>query len=162
MGFSSLGIPIFSVIAEKVGDVGDEGETVFWFGGELLALVVSVVLVYSLRAKALVNQEDMAYLMFLYGEQIYSIKWDPNHDIVLASSSGDEQLEGEAKDGPPELFYSDGGHKENFSDFGWNKIESWMTKISVVLHIVRPTADVTKVAPTADVANVGPLADVSK
>ncbi|KAL8089631.1 hypothetical protein AgCh_039202 [Apium graveolens] len=83
-----------------------------------------------------------------------------NH--IINNSIGDEQLKGEAKDGPPELLYSDGGHKENLSDFGWNKIESWMTKISVALHIVRPTADVAKVAPIADVENVGPLAKVSK
>ena len=37
-----------------------------------------------------------------------------------------------------------------------------MTKISVALHIVGPTADVAKVAPNANMENVGPLAEVSK
>lgn len=72
-------------------------------------------------------------------EEVFQVEWDPNHETVLASSSddrrlmvwdlnkvGDEQLEGEAQDGPPELLFSHGGHKAKISDFSWNKNEPWM------------------------------------
>lgn len=39
---------------------------------------------------------------------------------------GDEQLEGEAEDGPSELLFSHGGHKAKISDFSWNKNEPWV------------------------------------
>lgn len=39
---------------------------------------------------------------------------------------GDEQLEGEAEDGPPELLFSHGGHKAKISDFSWNENEPWV------------------------------------
>lgn len=39
---------------------------------------------------------------------------------------GDEQLEGEAEDGPPELLFSHGGHKAKISDFSWNKNQPWV------------------------------------
>lgn len=72
-------------------------------------------------------------------EEVFQVEWDPNHETVLASSSddrrlmvwdlnrvGDEQLEGEAQDGPPELLFSHGGHRAKISDFSWNKSEPWM------------------------------------
>ncbi|KAL8116756.1 hypothetical protein AgCh_023061 [Apium graveolens] len=84
-------------------------------------------------------------------------------DGLDLSSIRDEQLEGEVKDGPPELLYSHGDHKENLSDFGCNKIESWVISSVTKLSTTHwTTADVAKVAPTANVENVGPLADVSK
>ncbi|PON63946.1 hypothetical protein TorRG33x02_275010 [Trema orientale] len=39
---------------------------------------------------------------------------------------GDEQLEGDADDGPPELLFSHGGHIAKISDFSWNKYEPWV------------------------------------
>ena len=39
---------------------------------------------------------------------------------------GDEQLELDAEDGPPELLFSHGGHKAKISDFSWNKNEPWV------------------------------------
>ncbi|XAR72696.1 hypothetical protein NMG60_11019423 [Bertholletia excelsa] len=72
-------------------------------------------------------------------EEVFQVEWDPNHETVLASSAddrrlmvwdlnriGDEQLEGEAEDGPPELLFSHGGHKAKISDFSWNKNEPWV------------------------------------
>ncbi|KAL3514991.1 hypothetical protein ACH5RR_021893 [Cinchona calisaya] len=71
--------------------------------------------------------------------QVFQVEWDPNHETVLASSAddrrlmvwdlnkvGDEQLEGEAEDGPPELLFSHGGHIAKISDFSWNKNEPWV------------------------------------
>ncbi|XP_074331844.1 WD-40 repeat-containing protein MSI2-like [Apium graveolens] len=79
------------------------------------------------------------HVLSSHTEQVYQVEWDPNHETVLASSSGDrrlmvwdlsrigdEQLEGEAEDGPPELLFSHGGHKANLSDFSWNKNEPWV------------------------------------
>lgn len=45
---------------------------------------------------------------------------------MLYCRIGDEQLEGEAEDGPPELLFSHGGHKAKISDFSWNKNEPWV------------------------------------
>lgn len=39
---------------------------------------------------------------------------------------GDEQTEGDAEDGPPELLFSHGGHKAKISDFSWNKYQPWV------------------------------------
>ncbi|KAK3193918.1 hypothetical protein Dsin_025228 [Dipteronia sinensis] len=39
---------------------------------------------------------------------------------------GDEQLELDAENGPPELLFSHAGHKAKISDFSWNKNEQWM------------------------------------
>lgn len=46
--------------------------------------------------------------------------------FFYACRIGDEQLEGEAEDGPPELLFSHGGHKANLSDFSWNKNKPWV------------------------------------
>ncbi|GKD37539.1 WD40 repeat-containing protein MSI2-like protein, partial [Tanacetum coccineum] len=67
-------------------------------------------------------------------EEVFQVEWDPNHETVLASSTSsadgrrveDEQLEGEAEGGPPELLFSHGGHKSKLSDFSWNKNEPWV------------------------------------
>ncbi|KAL7156423.1 hypothetical protein ABFS83_02G008000 [Erythranthe nasuta] len=72
-------------------------------------------------------------------EEVFQVEWDPNHEGVLASSAdhimltiwdlnriGDEQLQGEAEDGPPELLFSHGGHKAKVSDFSWNENEPWV------------------------------------
>ncbi|KAJ0009991.1 hypothetical protein Pint_34303 [Pistacia integerrima] len=74
-----------------------------------------------------------------YREEVFQVEWDPNHETVLASSAddrrlmvwdlnriGDEQLELDAEDGPPELLFSHGGHKAKISDFSWNKNEPWV------------------------------------
>ncbi|KAK4765036.1 hypothetical protein SAY86_026126 [Trapa natans] len=71
--------------------------------------------------------------------EVLQVEWDPNHEAVLASSSddrrvmiwdlnriGDEQQEGDASDGPPELLFSHGGHKAKISDFAWNKHIPWL------------------------------------
>ncbi|KAK4401390.1 WD-40 repeat-containing protein MSI3 [Sesamum angolense] len=63
-------------------------------------------------------------------EEVFQVEWNPNHETILASSAddrrlmvwdlnrvGDEQLEGEAEDGPPELLFSHGGHKARFQTF---------------------------------------------
>ncbi|KAJ8767040.1 hypothetical protein K2173_012551 [Erythroxylum novogranatense] len=68
-------------------------------------------------------------------EEVFQVEWDPNHETVLASSAddrrlnvwdlnrvGEEQLELDADDGPPELLFSHGGHKAKISDFSWNKM----------------------------------------
>ncbi|KAL8556454.1 hypothetical protein ACS0TY_004050 [Phlomoides rotata] len=72
-------------------------------------------------------------------EEVFQVEWDPNHETVIASAGddrrlmvwdlnrvGDEQLEGEAEDGPPELLFSHGGHKAKISDFSWNKNKAWV------------------------------------
>ncbi|GKC67481.1 WD40 repeat-containing protein MSI2-like protein [Tanacetum coccineum] len=75
-------------------------------------------------------------------EEVFQVEWDPNHETVLVSSTSsaddrrlmvwdlnrveDEQLEGEAEGGPPELLFSHGGHKSKLSDFSWNKNEPWV------------------------------------
>ncbi|KAL6517442.1 adenyl-nucleotide exchange factor [Orobanche minor] len=72
-------------------------------------------------------------------EEVFQVEWNPNHETILASSAddrrlmvwdinrvGDEQLEGEAEDGPPELIFAHGGHKAKISDFSWNKNEAWV------------------------------------
>ncbi|KAL3613945.1 RNA-binding protein Musashi 2 [Castilleja foliolosa] len=72
-------------------------------------------------------------------EEVFQVEWDPNNETVLASAAddrrliiwdlsrvGDEQLEGEVEDGPPELLFSHGGHKAKISDFSWNKNEPWV------------------------------------
>ncbi|KDP29661.1 hypothetical protein JCGZ_18823 [Jatropha curcas] len=72
-------------------------------------------------------------------EEVFQVEWDPNHETVLASTAddrrlnvwdlnriGDEQLELDADDGPPELLFSHGGHKAKISDFSWNKNEPWV------------------------------------
>ncbi|KAH6787958.1 Transducin family protein / WD-40 repeat family protein [Perilla frutescens var. hirtella] len=71
--------------------------------------------------------------------EVFQVEWDPNHETILASSAddrrlmvwdlnriGDEQLEGEVEDGPPELLFSHGGHKAKISDFSWNKNQPWV------------------------------------
>ncbi|KAK4258484.1 hypothetical protein QN277_004927 [Acacia crassicarpa] len=72
-------------------------------------------------------------------DEVFQVEWDPNHETVLASSGadrrlmvwdlnrvGDEQLEGDGDDGPPELLFSHGGHKGKISDFSWNKNQPWV------------------------------------
>lgn len=49
----------------------------------------------------------------------------PNWNLS-ALRIGDEQLEGDAEDGPPELLFSHAGHKAKISDFSWNKNEPWV------------------------------------
>ncbi|CAK9134546.1 unnamed protein product [Ilex paraguariensis] len=79
------------------------------------------------------------HVLSSHTEEVFQVEWDPNHETVLASSAddrrlmvwdlnriGDEQLEGEAEDGPPELLFSHGGHKAKISDFSWNKNEPWV------------------------------------
>ncbi|KAL6219209.1 hypothetical protein ACLB2K_012415 [Fragaria x ananassa] len=71
-------------------------------------------------------------------EEVFQVEWDPNHDAVLASYAGDrrlivwdlnrigdEQLEGDSDDGPPELLFQHGGHQARISDFSWNKEVPW-------------------------------------
>ncbi|EEF27964.1 retinoblastoma-binding protein, putative [Ricinus communis] len=72
-------------------------------------------------------------------EEVFQVEWDPNHETVLASTAddrrlnvwdlnriGEEQLELDAEDGPPELLFSHGGHKAKISDFSWNKNDPWV------------------------------------
>ncbi|XP_034681172.1 WD-40 repeat-containing protein MSI2 [Vitis riparia] len=79
------------------------------------------------------------HVLSSHTEEVFQVEWDPNHETVLASSAddrrlmvwdlnriGEEQLEGEAADGPPELLFSHGGHKAKISDFSWNKNEPWV------------------------------------
>ncbi|CAM8899331.1 unnamed protein product [Rhodiola kirilowii] len=79
------------------------------------------------------------HLLGSHTEEVFQVEWDPNHESVLASSAddrrlmiwdlnriGEEQMEGEADDGPPELLFSHGGHKAKISDFSWNKNEPWV------------------------------------
>ncbi|KAJ8452974.1 hypothetical protein Cgig2_014737 [Carnegiea gigantea] len=83
--------------------------------------------------------DSALHFLSSHTEEVFQVEWDPNHETVLASSSddrrlmvwdlnrvGDEQLEGEAEDGPPELLFSHGGHKAKISDFSWNQSEPWM------------------------------------
>ncbi|KAL6346628.1 hypothetical protein AAG906_000246 [Vitis piasezkii] len=79
------------------------------------------------------------HVLSSHTEEVFQVEWDPNHETVLASSAddrrlmvwdlnriGEEQLEGDAADGPPELLFSHGGHKAKISDFSWNKNEPWV------------------------------------
>ncbi|XP_010266834.1 PREDICTED: WD-40 repeat-containing protein MSI2-like [Nelumbo nucifera] len=72
-------------------------------------------------------------------EEVFQVEWSPHHETVLASSAndrrlmiwdlnriGDEQSEGDAEDGPPELLFSHGGHTSKISDFSWNQNEPWV------------------------------------
>ncbi|KAI4350269.1 hypothetical protein L6164_004740 [Bauhinia variegata] len=78
------------------------------------------------------------HVLSSHEDEVFQVEWDPNHETVLASSGsdrrlmvwdlnrvGDEQLEGDANDGPPELLFSHGGHKGKISDFSWNKNLPW-------------------------------------
>ncbi|XP_031130557.1 WD-40 repeat-containing protein MSI2-like [Ipomoea triloba] len=79
------------------------------------------------------------HVLSSHTDEVFQVEWDPNHETVLASSAGDrrlmvwdlnrigdEQMEGEAEDGPSELLFSHGGHKAKISDFSWNKNEPWV------------------------------------
>jgi histone-binding protein RBBP4 len=59
-------------------------------------------------------------------DEILQLSWSPHHETILASSSGDrrlnvwdlsrigeEQTPEDAEDGPPELLFVHGGHKQN-------------------------------------------------
>ncbi|GAB4838533.1 RNA-binding protein Musashi 2 [Ancistrocladus abbreviatus] len=83
--------------------------------------------------------DNPLHFLSCHTEEVFQVEWDPNHETVLASSAddrrlmvwdlkriGDEQQEGEAEDGPPELLFSHGGHKAKISDFSWNKNEPWV------------------------------------
>ncbi|KAF6174335.1 hypothetical protein GIB67_040828 [Kingdonia uniflora] len=72
-------------------------------------------------------------------EEVFQVEWSPMHETVLASSAadrrlmiwdlsriGDEQLEGDAEDGAPELLFSHGGHTAKISDFSWNANSPWV------------------------------------
>ncbi|XP_073030033.1 WD-40 repeat-containing protein MSI2-like [Primulina eburnea] len=85
------------------------------------------------------NLSSPLHALSSHMEEVFQVEWDPNHETVLASSAddrrlmvwdinrvGDEQLEGEAEDGPPELLFSHGGHKAKISDFSWNKNQAWV------------------------------------
>lgn len=39
---------------------------------------------------------------------------------------GDEQTDGYKREGPPELIFSHGGHKDTVSDFAWNEHKPWV------------------------------------
>ncbi|KAJ4826943.1 adenyl-nucleotide exchange factor [Turnera subulata] len=79
------------------------------------------------------------HVLSSHGDEVFQVEWDPNHEMVLASSAedrrlnvwdlnriGDEQLELDADDGPPELLFSHGGHKNKVEDFSWNTNEAWV------------------------------------
>ncbi|GAB2267853.1 hypothetical protein Dimus_002829 [Dionaea muscipula] len=79
------------------------------------------------------------HVLTTHMEEVFQVEWDPNHETVLASSAddrrlmvwdlnriGDEQQEGEAEDGPPELLFSHGGHKAKISDFSWSQNMPWV------------------------------------
>ncbi|KAE9586605.1 hypothetical protein Lal_00004647 [Lupinus albus] len=79
------------------------------------------------------------HVLSSHTDEVFQVEWDPNHETVLASSGadrrimvwdlnrvGDEQLEGDGDDGPPELLFSHGGHKGKISDFSWNKNQPWV------------------------------------
>ncbi|KAJ7978622.1 WD-40 repeat-containing protein MSI1 [Quillaja saponaria] len=88
------------------------------------------------------NMASVAQEKVLDAIHVYEVEWDPNHETVLgllASSGddrrlmvwdlnriGDEQLDGDGDDGPPELLFSHGGHKAKISDFSWNKNQPWV------------------------------------
>ncbi|KAL0912729.1 hypothetical protein M5K25_018721 [Dendrobium thyrsiflorum] len=70
---------------------------------------------------------------------VLQVEWSPHHETLLASSSedkrlmvwdlcriGDEQNEGDASDGPPELLFVHGGHTAKISEFSWNPEEPWV------------------------------------
>ncbi|KAK9140976.1 hypothetical protein Scep_010657 [Stephania cephalantha] len=74
-----------------------------------------------------------------HSEEVFQVEWSPHHETILASSAadrrlmiwdlrriGEEQTEGEAEDGPPELLFSHGGHTAKISDFSWNQNEQWV------------------------------------
>ncbi|KVH96528.1 G-protein beta WD-40 repeat-containing protein [Cynara cardunculus var. scolymus] len=79
------------------------------------------------------------HVLSSHTEEVFQVEWNPKHETVIASSGddrrlmvwdlnriGDEQLEGETEDGPPELLFSHGGHKAKISDFSWNENEPWV------------------------------------
>ncbi|KAK6916726.1 Histone-binding protein RBBP4, N-terminal [Dillenia turbinata] len=81
------------------------------------------------------------HLLGSHREEVFQVEWDPNHETVLASSAddrrlmvwdlsriGDEQIDAaeDADDGPPELFFTHGGHRAKISDFSWNKNAPWV------------------------------------
>ncbi|XP_020582018.1 histone-binding protein MSI1-like [Phalaenopsis equestris] len=70
---------------------------------------------------------------------VLQVEWSPHRETLLASSSedkklmlwdlcriGDEQTEGDASDGPPELLFVHGGHTAKISEFSWNPEEPWV------------------------------------
>jgi histone-binding protein RBBP4 len=54
------------------------------------------------------------------------VPWKLSNHYFDAFRIGEEQLELDADDGPPELLFSHGGHKAKISDFSWNKNEPWV------------------------------------
>lgn len=86
---------------------------------------------------------------------VVQVQWSP-HDIALFATCsedkrviiwdiakiGEEQTSEDAEDGPPELFFTHGGHTGQTSDICWNKNDKW-TMASVaednILHIWKPS-----------------------
>jgi len=74
-----------------------------------------------------------------HADSVYSLSWNPHNETILASTGtdrrvnvwdlskiGDEQLQEDAEDGPPELLFIHGGHTSKVSDLSWNFNEPWV------------------------------------
>ncbi|KAG0502106.1 hypothetical protein HPP92_002178 [Vanilla planifolia] len=79
------------------------------------------------------------HTFYSHSKSVLQVEWSPHQETLLASSSedkrlmvwdlcriGDEQNEGDAEDGPPELLFVHGGHTAKISEFSWNPQEPWV------------------------------------
>ncbi|KAI0499442.1 hypothetical protein KFK09_020345 [Dendrobium nobile] len=112
------------------GSVGDDNRLMLW----------------DLRSSRKPEHSILAH-----GDEVNSLSFNPFNEWLLATASvdtniklfdlrkltsslhtfyshtiGDEQNEGDASDGPPELLFVHGGHTAKISEFSWNPEEPWV------------------------------------
>lgn len=85
------------------------------------------------------NLKSKVHTLEGHTDEVYMVDWAPFNESILASCSADrrvaiwdlsrtgqEQLEEDAEDGPPELLFLHGGHTAKVSDFSWHPHHPWI------------------------------------